>query len=271
MGIPVTSGLQRLLQPTKPTPDMVCARPVPPDQTLSKTLHHFCQVHDQGIHVTIAVPGPIASRVGAGAPGSAPEASAKSSDADVADWTADVNANEYAEEEKGRMTVERCADLILAGTAHRLPEVWISNQVGLEKRLLAACESMLSAHALERCASLIRARATHRLLKIVDLKSESIRMSFLLFCDTWRLVEWGSLTGVLTSGVGFGVLEHSAYFSRVENRPSRDGDEKKPVRFPLYFSQRRPPDTAESNLADSSCHGSGRQNKNEYIQDYQFR
>ncbi|GAQ79572.1 NAD(P)-binding Rossmann-fold superfamily protein [Klebsormidium nitens] len=88
----------------------------------------YFETHARGINVTIAVPGPIASRVGAGAPGSSPEASGANPAVHVADPTApDVNANEYAEEEKGRMTVERCADLILAGTAHRLPEIWISN------------------------------------------------------------------------------------------------------------------------------------------------
>lgn len=39
----------------------------------------------------------------------------------------------------------------------------------------------------------------------------------------------------------------------MENQPSGDGDEKKPVRFPLYHCQIRAPDTAGSNLAESSA------------------
>jgi hypothetical protein len=151
----------------------------------SETVDHFRQVHDQGIHVTIAVPGPIASRVGAGAPGSAPEASAESSDADVADRTAaDMNANEYAEEEKGRMTVERCADLILAGTAHRLPEVWISNQVGFETCFVSRLQNYgVCICFVDPMRGLNTCMGHARASEIVRLNSESIRMSFPLFCN----------------------------------------------------------------------------------------
>lgn len=76
----------------------------------------------QGVGVTVICPGPIATstprrlpRGGAGGGASEPP---------------DVHtaAPDSADEEKNRMTADRCAQLILAATGHRVEEAWISRQ-----------------------------------------------------------------------------------------------------------------------------------------------